>query len=169
MQSPWRHCRNSRNLRSISNCCFGSCMAGPLVEIMKGTASMRNPDTPNWIQNPMIFSISACTSGCEVLRSGWKSYKRWKYQALASRLWFQVDFWTPGKTIPLSAYLGLVFDQTYQFRYFDFGSDRACLNQGCWSDVWFTARSIRTRIPCCFAPCVNSTKSPSVPYRGSTL
>src|SRR5439155_20192963 len=39
----------------------------------KGTASMRNPDTPNWIQNPMIFSISACTSGFEVLRSGWKS------------------------------------------------------------------------------------------------
>src|SRR6266581_4224947 len=46
---------------------------GPLVEMMKGTASIRNPETPAWIQKPMILSISACTSGFEVLRSGWKS------------------------------------------------------------------------------------------------
>ena len=43
------------------------------VAITKGTASMRKPETPSWIQKPMILRISACTSGFEVLRSGWKS------------------------------------------------------------------------------------------------
>src|SRR6266480_1064635 len=46
MQSPCRHWRNSRNMRSISNCSFGFRTFGPLVEMMKGTASIRNPETP---------------------------------------------------------------------------------------------------------------------------
>ena len=47
--------------------------SAPLEAITKGIASIRKPDTPSWIQNPMIFRISACTSGLAVLRSGWKS------------------------------------------------------------------------------------------------
>src|ERR1035437_9781666 len=31
------------------------------------------PETPSWSQKPMILRISACTSGFEVLRSGWNS------------------------------------------------------------------------------------------------
>ena len=46
---------------------------GPLVEMTKGTASMRKPETPSWIQNPMILRISAWTLGFDALRSGWKS------------------------------------------------------------------------------------------------
>ena len=57
----------------MSYCSLGLPTFGPLVAMMKGTASMRKPETPSWIQNPMILRISACTSGCEVLRSGWKS------------------------------------------------------------------------------------------------
>src|SRR5438067_2238015 len=128
MQSPCRHWRNSRNMRSISNCSFGFRTFGPLVEMMKGTASIRNPETPDWIQKPMILSISACTSGFEVLRSGWKSYNRWKYHAFASRSLLHVVFCTPGKTIPLFECGGFFFDQTYQSRYFEFGSERASLN-----------------------------------------
>ena len=41
--------------------------------LMNGTASIRKPETPSSIQKPMIFRISAWTSGWEVLRSGWKS------------------------------------------------------------------------------------------------
>ena len=65
--------------------------------------------------------------------------------------------------MPSLAFGGFFFDQTYQSRYFDFGSLRASWNQGCSFEVWLTTRSIRTRMPRCFAPCVNSTKSPSVP------
>ena len=65
--------------------------------------------------------------------------------------------------MPSSAFAGFFFDQTYQSRYFEFGSRRAAWNHGCWSEVWLTTRSISTRMPRCFAPWVNSTKSPSVP------
>ncbi len=71
--------------------------------------------------------------------------------------------------MPWFAFAGFVFDHTYQSRYFDDGSRRACWNHGCWSDVWLTTRSISTRMPRDAAACVNSTKSPSVPKRGSTL
>lgn len=37
----------------------------------EGAASILNPETPSWIQKPMILRISACTSGFDVLRSGW--------------------------------------------------------------------------------------------------
>ena len=73
MESPTRHWRNARSERSISYCSTGLRTRGPFVEITNGTASIRNPDTPSWIQNPMILRISACTWGLDVLRSGWKS------------------------------------------------------------------------------------------------
>ena len=57
----------------MSYCSTGFLTFGPLVAITNGTASMRKPETPSWIQNPMIFRISACTCGFDVLRSGWKS------------------------------------------------------------------------------------------------
>ena len=57
----------------MSYCSRGLRTSAPLVPITNGTASMRKPETPSWIQKPMIFRISACTSGFEVLRSGWKS------------------------------------------------------------------------------------------------
>ena len=57
----------------MSYCSSGLLNFGPLVAMMNGTASMRKPETPSWIQKPMILRISACTSGFEVLRSGWKS------------------------------------------------------------------------------------------------
>ncbi len=57
----------------MSYCSSGLLTFGPLVAITKGTASMRKPETPSWIQKPMILRISACTSGLDVLRSGWKS------------------------------------------------------------------------------------------------
>ena len=70
--------------------------------------------------------------------------------------------------MPWSAFGGFFFDHTYQSRYFESGSRRASWNHGCWSEVWFTTRSISTRMPRCSAPRVNSTKSPIVPKRGST-
>ena len=57
----------------MSYCSSGFFTSAPLVPMMNGTASMRKPETPSWIQKPMIFRISACTSGLEVLRSGWNS------------------------------------------------------------------------------------------------
>ena len=57
----------------MSYCSSGFFTPAPLVAMTNGTASMRNPETPSWIQKPMIFRISACTSGFAVLRSGWKS------------------------------------------------------------------------------------------------
>ena len=47
----------------MSYCSFGLLTSAPLVAMTNGTASMRKPDTPSWIQNPMILRISACTSG----------------------------------------------------------------------------------------------------------
>ncbi len=57
----------------MSYCSTGLRTCAPLVEITNGTASIRNPETPSWIQNPMIFRISAWTWGLVVFRSGWKS------------------------------------------------------------------------------------------------
>src|SRR5437868_14420763 len=57
MQSPCRHWRNSRNTRSMSNCCFGFRTLGPLVEMMKGTASIRNLETPAWIGLPVAIIL----------------------------------------------------------------------------------------------------------------
>ena len=57
----------------MSYCSSGLRTVGPFVAMTNGTASIRKPETPSWIQNPMILRISACTSGCDVLRSGWKS------------------------------------------------------------------------------------------------
>ena len=65
--------------------------------------------------------------------------------------------------MPWSALRGFFFDQTYQSRYFEFGSLRASLNHGCSFEVWLTTRSMSTRMPRCLAPWANSTKSPSVP------
>ena len=48
------------------------------------------------------------------------------------------------------------------------GSPRADLNQGCWSEVWLTTRSMITRMPAVRAWWISSTKSPSEPIRGST-
>jgi len=73
MESPTRHCRKARSERSMSYCSTGFWTRGPLVEITNGTASIRNPETPSWIQNPMILRISAWTCGLDVLRSGWNS------------------------------------------------------------------------------------------------
>src|SRR5690349_3964777 len=42
---------------------------------------------------------SSRTWGFVVSRSGWKSRKRWKYQARASRVYVHVDFWTPGMPV----------------------------------------------------------------------
>lgn len=60
-------------------------------------------------------------------------------------------------------------DQTYQSRYGESGDDRAAWNHGCWSEVWFTTRSMITRMPRFWAWCSSSAKSPRVPKRGSTL
>ena len=54
----------------MSYCSTGFFTLAPLVAITNGTASMRKPETPSWIQKPMIFRISACTCGFDVLRSG---------------------------------------------------------------------------------------------------
>jgi hypothetical protein len=57
----------------MSYCSSGFLTPVPFVLMTNGTASMRKPDTPSCIQKPMIFRISACTRGLEVLRSGWNS------------------------------------------------------------------------------------------------
>ena len=57
----------------MSNCSTGFLTSRALGAMMNGTASMRKPETPSWIQKPMILRISACTCGFEVLRSGWNS------------------------------------------------------------------------------------------------
>ena len=70
---PLRQEMNSAKVRSMSYCSTGLRTLGPFLAMTKGTASMRKPETPSWIQKPMILRISAWTSGLEVLRSGWKS------------------------------------------------------------------------------------------------
>ena len=53
--------------------CSGCEAVGPSFWMTKGTASMRNPETPSWSQNPMMRRTSSCTWGWFMFRSGWKS------------------------------------------------------------------------------------------------
>ena len=64
---------------------------------------------------------------------------------------------------------GSCSDQTYQSRYGESGDEHADRNHGCSSEVWFTTKSMMTRMPRLSAACKNSAKSPSVPSRGCTL
>ncbi len=63
---------------------------------------------------------------------------------------------------------GRFFDHTYQLRYGDCGSLRACWNHGWRFEVWLTTRSTITRMPIWSAWFMNSVNSPSVPCLGWT-
>jgi hypothetical protein len=64
---------------------------------------------------------------------------------------------------------GALSAQTNQSRNGESGDERADWNHGCWSEVWFTTRSMITLMPRLFAWCSSSAKSPSEPNRGSML
>jgi hypothetical protein len=73
-----------------------------------------------------------------------------------------------GKTTSFDVSGGSSSRQMEKSRYGEVRDDRAERNHGCLSEVWLTTRSTMTRMPRSRAVRTSSTKSPSVPRRGST-
>jgi hypothetical protein len=68
--------------------------------------------------------------------------------------------------IRASAYFLSSSDHTYQSARGLSRLWRDSWNQGCWSDVWLTTRSVMMRMPRRWASSMSRTASPSFPYSG---
>ncbi len=129
---------------------------------------MRMPSTPRSIQNRTVSNIAALTAGFRQLRSGWDGRNEWRYHWPVGSS--HVHAGPPNTESQLlgGEPSGCGSAHVYQSRRGSSRDERAAVNHGCWSDVWFGTQSTITRSPRRWAAASSASKSASVPNSGST-